>query len=606
MPLGNDTRRYKSLKIIPRDYQSEAVNSIFQYFTDHKKGNPVVVMPTGTGKSIVIAVFLKMVFDYYANQKILVLTHVKELIEQNYDKLVKVWPQAPAGINSSGLGKREYFNNIIFAGIASVHKSAFRFGHVDLIVIDEAHLVSPNADTMYRKFLSALQEINPAIRIIGLTATPYRIGQGLITDGTLFHDICFDISSLSAFNRLIEEGYLATLIPKPTQTKLNVDGVHMRGEDFIQKELQTAVDKDYLTEAAIRECLEVAYDRNCWLVFTTGIEHSIHACEMLNLLGISATVVHSNTKQYPLSNKERDQRIADFKSGKYRAIVGANIFTTGFDHPPIDLIVMLRPTMSPGLWVQMLGRGTRPWYAEGFDLSTINGRLEAIEASPKKNCLVMDFGQNTARIGPINDPVIPKRKGKGGGPAPVKLCKKSEGGCNTYIHASLRFCNVFDHEKGRICNKEFVFESKLYQSAGTEEIIKVDAPVVESFKVDHIIYSKHTKLNAPPSIKVSYFCKRKRFTEYVPIEHKGSANGLAKRWWKQRTDIFFPNSTEVALKLIDQLNTPTHIRVWTNKKYPEIMKACFDGSNFGNEPKNLNLKPTVKTETKKSVEIKLT
>ena len=574
------------MQIQPRDYQREAVNSVFNYFQTHETGNPVIAMPTGTGKSIVIADFLDQVFTYYQNQKILILTHVKELISQNYNKLTQVWPGAPAGIYSAGLKKRDVRNPIIFGGIASVANRAAEFGHVDLIIIDEAHLVSPNDSTMYQKFIQALLAINPYLRIIGLTATPWRIGQGRITDeGGLFTDICFDITGLHAFNRLLAEGYLCPLTPKKTDTILEVDGVHMRGGEFIQKELQQTVDREALTRRALEEMLDVCTDRKAWLIFSAGIEHAVHITEMLLDFGVPAGVVHGGNKKYKMSPKQRDNTIEAFKAGHLRVLVNNNVLTTGFDHPAIDMIGMLRPTMSPGLWVQMLGRGTRPVFAPGHDLNTIEGRLTAIYEGGKHDCLVMDFGGNTKRLGPINDPVIPKKKGQKGGEAPIKLCDKSIGGCGTYIHASLKFC---PH-----CNKEFEFKNKLHMTASTDEIIKGDVPIVELFKVDHITYSLHTKMDRPPSIKVSYYCGYNMFNEYVCIEHQGGARGKARRWWRERAGDDIPKTTAEALERTSALKTPTSLRVWINKKYPEIMSYCFDGTHFGTEEIDEFNKPSV-------------
>lgn len=125
----------------------------------------------------------------------------------------------------------------------------------------------------------------------------------------------------------------------------------------------------------------------------------------MELYGIPTTCIHSK-----LTKDERTERLAGLKSGKYRAAVNNNILTTGFDLPSIDLIAVIRPTNSPGLWVQMLGRGTRPVYAPGFDLWSTAGRLAAIEAGSKQDCLVLDFAGNTRRLGPINDPVLPRKR----------------------------------------------------------------------------------------------------------------------------------------------------------------------------------------------------
>ena len=196
---------------------------------DHLYLDENFVVHHNTGKSIVIARFLQRVFHHYPNQRIMVLTHVKELIQQNHSKLMAVWPNAPAGIHSAGLGKRDTIHQILFGGIASVNKKWKEFGFINLILIDEAHLVSPNEETMYRGFIEALKTVNPHLKVIGFTATPWRLGQGRITEDGIFPDLCFDITGLNAFNRLIAEGYLATLIPKQTKYSLDVDGVHMRG-----------------------------------------------------------------------------------------------------------------------------------------------------------------------------------------------------------------------------------------------------------------------------------------------------------------------------------------------------------------------------------------
>ena len=159
--------------IKPFKFQNAAVKSIFTYFINHG-GNPLVVMPTGTGKSVVIAEFLKQVYQQYPYTKVLMLTHRKQLISQNAKRLLQLWPLAPLGINSAGLKQRDVYHPIIFAGIKSVHKTPEIFGKVDLVIIDKAHLISSNEDTVYRKFLSDLTLYNPMLKSIGLTATHYR------------------------------------------------------------------------------------------------------------------------------------------------------------------------------------------------------------------------------------------------------------------------------------------------------------------------------------------------------------------------------------------------------------------------------------------------
>lgn len=533
--------------ITPREYQIEAVKAHYTYFSE-KAGNPVIAMPTGTGKSVVIAMFLQSLFWQWPGQRVLVLTHVKELIDQNHQKLLSIWPAAPAGIYSAGLGRKEANRAITFAGIGSIAKKAALFGHIDLVLVDEAHMVSTNDETLYRKFLTDLREFNPLLKVVGYTATPWRLGTGRITDGGVFDDVAYDITGMSAFNSLITDGFLCPLIAKKTELMLDTEGVHMRGGEFVASELQLAVDKYEVTRAAISEALEQAADRQHWLVFASGVDHAVHIAEMLNDMGVSAVAIHSK-----MPDAERDGAIADFKKSRYRVAVNNNVLTTGFDYPEIDCIVVLRPTSSTVLWVQMLGRGTRPHPS-------------------KQNTLVLDFAGNTRRLGPINDPVIPRKKGdKAGGEAPVKLC----GWCATYNHASATHCVN--------CGKEFTFQVKIKTTASTEEVMKVDLPVVEVFRVDHVTYSRHEKIGRPPVLKVTYYCNIRAFTDYVCIEHDGFAQRKARMWWTERGEQAtpFPVSTDEGLQRSPALRTPTHINVWTNKKYPEIMAYCFDGSAFG-------------------------
>jgi DNA repair protein RadD len=282
--------------------------------------------------------------------------------------------------------------------------------------------------------------INPYLKIIGLSATVYRLGMGLLTNGPIFTDIAYDLCNIQGFSRLIAEGYLAPIFPKKTNVELDVSSVGMSSTgDFNDRALQAAVDDADITYKALTEAVQIGQSRRSWTAFASGIDHAIHIAEMLRgTFGIDAAEVHSK-----MPEKERDRRIDAYKRGELRCIVNKDILTTGFDHPPIDLILMLRPTMSTGLWVQMLGRGTRPYDP------AINGYLPGF-ASKKFDCCVLDYAGNTRRLGPINDPVIPKPKGKGrAGDAPVKICDA----CGAYNHTSARFCLV--------CNNEFVMSPNI-------------------------------------------------------------------------------------------------------------------------------------------------
>jgi DNA repair protein RadD len=541
-----------------RDYQEACVVSIFDYFAE-KSGNPLIALPTGTGKSIVYSGFIERALKLYPGTKILILTHVKELIEQNYKAMKRLWKTAPAGIYSAGLKIRQHHFPITFAGIASIHKRSQQFGHQDIIIIDEAHLVGDKESAMYMHFIQKMKKINPYLKVIGGTATKWRMGMGLLTNGQIFDDVCFDLTDLKGFNWLLGEGYLKPLIPKPMDTQFDLSGVGTTAGEYKQNELQDAVDVDDLNQAAINEVLKHGADRKHWLLFSSGVDHALHLQSLLTSAGVDCTTVHSR-----MTDDERDSNIAGFRSGKYQAIVNYGVLTTGFDFPEIDMIAVLRPTKSSGLWVQMLGRGTRPVFAEGFDLTLRDGRLEAIRNGGAPNCLVLDFARNTERLGPINDPVMPKQKGKGKpGEAPVKLCPH----CNSYNHASATVC--------AFCGGEMPRMLKFMPTASDAVLIKqtVVDPQIEIFKVARIVYQRHSKIGKPDSLRVSYYTHGglRRFDEWVLLEHPGGLQHRARLWWMRRMPGKAPETITEALQLTDQLAVPIEIKVRVDTKFPEIV-----------------------------------
>lgn len=536
-----------------RWYQQGAEASIFNYFNQGGVGNPVVVMPGGTGKSHVIANFIKSVFERWPNQKIMMLTHVKELIAQNANKLLGVWPTAPLGVHSAGLKSRDTSLPIIFGGVQSVSptiKKAIKegvghFGKVDLIIIDECHLLSPDDETMYQFVIKELKRKNPFLKVIGFTATHYRLKQGLITDGGLFTDICYDISDYKSYNRLIDEGFLSPLVV-PTRNQdgsslieVDLSSVKLQAGDFNQKELNKTTNTDEILYNAIKQSIEYGRDRKCWLAFGNSIETAENMNWALQSFGINSEVVHS---KLPLA--VNDKRIKAYVNGDLQCMVNANKLTTGFDNPMIDLMIDLGATTSTSKHIQKLSRTARPSPATG-----------------KTNAMILDFVRNIARLGPVNDPVIPKKAGEGNGEAPIKVCDN----CGYRMHTSVRVCEM--------CGIKFEFKTKIYTTVGTEQALKTDKPIIEYFNVNKVIYNLHQKTGRPPSMKVSYFCGLKKIDEWVCLEHPGHASRIARNWWSQRHNEEAPATTLEALKKVSQLRAPSQLRVNVNKPYPEILST---------------------------------
>ncbi len=192
-------------------------------------------------------------------------------------------------------------------------------------------------------------------------------------------------------------------------------------------------------------------------------------------------------------------------------------------------------------------------------------RLAAIAGSQKQNCLVLDFAGNTLRLGPINDPRIPKKKGESKGDIPIKLCPE----CSCMNHISARWCVN--------CGAEFVFQEKITPKASTLALIVRDEPLVAMFPVDRVTYAQHVaKSSGIPSLKVSYYCGIRRFTEYVCLQHGGSIRYKAAQWWSQRHDSDPPETINEALPFVEELRTPNELRIWVNRKDPIILACLFE------------------------------
>lgn len=521
-----------------RPYQEAAVGSIFRYYEQGGQGNVLIVVPTGGGKSLILAEFIRRVLASWPDQRLVMVTHVKELIQQNYLELRRQWPEAPVGIYSAGLSRRDAESRVVFCGIQSVHRRARDLQWADLVLVDEAHLIPRKTATMYGRFLRDLRSVNPRLKVIGLTATPYRLDSGLLTEGEgpLFDDVAHEVP----LRELVEGGFLAPLRSKATVTSLNVAGVRSRGGDYIQSELQRAVDVDEVTAAIVDELVEKGADRRQWLVFCTGVEHGQHVAQALRARGIPTECVFGETPPH-----ERTQNLVAFQAGALRCLVSMGVLTTGFNAPGVDLIALLRPTQSAGLYVQMMGRGMR--VAEG-----------------KADCLVLDFGGNVRRHGPV-DAVEPRSKGAGGegdGEVPTKTCPE----CREIVAIATRACPA--------CDAEFPppAPAPLDTKPSTAHVLSFAEP--EWVDVESVDFYRHEKVGGTPSLRVEYECGLTTHREWVCLEHGGFPREKACRWWQQMgggTPV--PASVNEALARVQELAQVLQISVAPDPKKPKYTRV---------------------------------
>lgn len=513
-----------------RPYQAECIKALWSYFKK-EKGNPLVVAGTGSGKSYIISLLIESIKKVRPDFKFLIVSHVKEIIEQNAKELQKIMPNEAIGIYSAGLGSKRV-RNITFASIQSIFRKAEIFKDVGMLIIDEAHLLSKDADSMYQKLILGLD--NPKLKIVGLTATPMRMDQGsLISDGSIFTDIAYEVPIRS----LITWGYLCPLISKPKES-VDLSSVKMSGFDFNSVDLEIAFAKDQLITKHCTEIIKNGEGRKSWLIFCSGINHAKLVSEKFCTLGVKADYITGEMVTF-----ERDKKIEDFKNGTIKCLCNVNVLTTGFNYPGVDLVGLLRATKSASLYIQMVGRGSRT-------------------CANKSNCLVLDYGNNIETHGPVD--LIQIKKGKSNKAEVGKLPSKKCQDCGAVVGIKTKVC---------LCGYEFPESSFILETKPSEKAILSE---IETYKVKGFRVLIHEKPDKPQMIKVQYYTDGGTFTDYLCFNHGGYSSQMARKKWVEKGGIVpAPSCTELAYERQDELKEPDTISVIKNGKYYEVLKLTF-------------------------------
>jgi DNA repair protein RadD len=495
--------------LTPRWYQAESDEAFWQHLCT-QAGNPIEVLPTGAGKSLVIAMHCQRAVKEFKG-RVIVLAHRKELLVQNANKIKELLPGMDIGIYSAGLGSRDVDHDVVLGGIQSVYNKAHLFGQRQLVLVDEVHLVGDEG--MYRTFLTDLRKLNPNIRVGGLTATPFRTGEGkIVGPNRLFQAICYSAS----ISRLIAEGFLSRLITEPTDFSVDTSKLHVRGGEFVASEMVQLFEGEEKVNAACVEIVANSVGRRSTLIFCPSVFHAMATQKKIEqLTGEECGIVIGDTP--PL---ERASTLDRFKTGRLKRCVNVDVLTTGFDAPSVDCIAVLRATMSPGLFAQICGRGLRT-------------------APAKTDCLILDFGENCKRHGPIDSDTYgfrqESKRGDGTGEAPQKTCPSCEESCPI----SARECE---------CGWQFPPPevAKHGINADGSPILEADVKP-DRWEVIAVNMGRHRKKkaegDAPDTLRVDYTCRlvdggdmtEKTVSEWVCLEHEGYAGTKARLWWSARS-----------------------------------------------------------------------
>jgi DNA repair protein RadD len=450
------------------------------------------------------------------------------------------------------LKKKEIHNAVVVAGIQSVFRKAEDLGRRHLILVDECHLVSELEESMYKTFLQAMLA-NEGLRIVGLSATPFRTGAGPICGPErIFQRVVFEAKTA----QLIAEGFLCPITNKPVENEVNTDKVSLRGGEFVESEMQAAFDVDEKVQAACKEILEKTKDRHSILVFASGIHHAEQIAELLP----DSAVVTGET--LPI---ERAETLRRFVAGELRFLVNVDVLTTGFNARCVDAIAILRATMSPGLFCQMVGRGLR------------------LHES-KTNCLLLDFGGNISRHGSIDDENFGRSQGSGRAAVAAQNGRgKKCPSCELDVSARSVVCPE--------CNFLFPRERELKHDTTADESSQLTGSMPpEEWEVKDVVVRVHTKKDdgeAPQTVRVDYVCTKEgesgnlatiTIPEWTCPGHQGFARSKFLAWWDARSLCDPPDNAADAVALINMGVCRRPVRITTKKdgRWHRITECFFE------------------------------
>jgi DNA repair protein RadD len=477
--------------ITPRRDQFEALAAILDALA---RGvlRPLVEAPCGWGKSVLIAMLALALAQ--KGRRVLILAHRHELLEQNTGALLRLDPFADVGVCSASLRSDRLDAAVVVGGTATVFRRLQRLGHVDAVLLDEAHLLGPGSTSMLGTILKSLG----APPLVGFTATPYRTDAGSLVTAELFDEIIWRMGIVEA----IGAGLLVPLITKsPKVGRIDTSGVAIVAGEFQKRPLEQVALAGSVTRDAVIRTLAVADDENrqALLFFAIGVAHCAAISAVLREQDIAHAVITGETP-----TEERAEAIARFRAGELHTLVNCNVLTVGFDARNIDLIAFMRPTVSPVLWAQAAGRGMRTW-------------------SGKVDCRLLDFGGNILRHGPINATKLRPAGARHDAEAAsdrVRICPR---------------CDEVNERGATVCTSCGIVLVKprpvaIVAVESTAEAIDASAEPPRWVRVRAMRGGVHEKSGSAPSFRLRYSTEVGWVSEFLSLEH--ARPGV--RWYAQK------------------------------------------------------------------------
>jgi len=549
-----------------RDYQLRALDEIWSAL--QVKHNILITAPCSAGKTIIFSKIIQRLIRENPAFRTLILVDREILVQQSADKLKSVAPELAnhIGIVCASVSSIKRLDaRVTVASRQSLIKSMGEFAPVQLIICDEAHLMSiphigDEKKDQYGEIISILKKYNEHVRLVGCTASPYRLGK---RGGYIYGDMnspdatpYFDrVDSEITTRELLAGGFISPLVGMAAIDDTYVEdiaNIAMVAGEYNMGQLSNMMCKGVHLQSAVDAWTRYAKDRKKTLVFCTNIEHAELMAQTFRDYGISSCAIHSKLPQV-----DQAARMAELVAGTRKVFASVAKLTTGFDVPDIDCCIMARPTKSTALYQQMIGRGQRL-------------------APGKENCMVIDLTGCTKEFGTDMDNLtVAIPRGGEGGEAPKKICpgNNADGSvCGQSIHASLRYCPY--------CQHEFPAPPEMEAALGAmKEVAFNKAPEPEIYNVTYVNYQVHlSKKSGKELIKVSYESgSYATFNEWVclPDHYDGYAVNKAKDWWAERTDEPFPGTVEEFMFLRDELIEPIQVEAIEEGRFKRVTRCIF-------------------------------
>lgn len=391
--------------VVLRPYQLECIEATWSDL--FQSSSVLTVLPTGAGKTVIFGELIRKAIEAKPDIRIVVLMGRIDLVSQTERAIARQVPRRDIGVYCGSLGRKELSRKVTLASIQSIHRERLR---PNLIICDEVHNFDARGGR-YLKFIEQCLADNPKLKVVGFTATPFRMNGEIYGEDEFFKKITYR----KRIQDLIALGHLCEPRMKGSKEQFDISSLRIKGGEYVQGDVDELVKDQDQCSRQILDALSRMDGRQCIVWATANIDHCNLVANALMAMAERVTTVHSK-----LEKETRNANLSAFRGGSCRHMVFVTILSEGFDHPPIDTVVLMRPTRSPVLYVQSVGRGLRPSADTG-----------------KRDCLVLDYGQVIRTLGPLDNPRVKrKKKNDEKDEAPIKECPQ----CLSFVFAGLRVC----------------------------------------------------------------------------------------------------------------------------------------------------------------------